>query len=165
MFVEPPCCWFSQLLRINWKRMPVDTRERGIAAAVRLFEFGLLLAHVQLKNGRAVVLEHPLTSSAWRHPRIQQLRAAHPELQFADFDFCMFGMVTKVARTPVKKPIRLMTNVPQILDRFRDVRCDGNHDHEACWGVEGGEKRSQFAQIYPPEFCACLANCCASFVA
>ena len=66
----------------------------------------------------------------------------------------MFGMVTKVHRTPLKKATRLMSNEPHVLKCFAGVRCEGTHVHAWCMGCEGGEKRSRYAQYYPDLCCS-----------
>ena len=163
VFLEPPCTWFSKLLSLNWKHIPRHLREQRLAASMVLFEFCLLIMRIQLLAGRAFVLEHPHGATSWKHPQVQDALRRFPGTAFADFDFCMFGMVTNIKRMPVKKATRLMTNCPHIYKRFAGVRCDGSHDHTTCWDSEGGEKRSKYAQYYPRPFCACLAQCCLAF--
>ena len=141
--------------------MQRQVREEGMAFAIRLLEFSFLIMHIQLQAGHAFVLEHPMTATSWKHPQVQHVLGKFPGAQFADFDFCMFGMVTNIRREPVKKPTRLMTNCPHVLARFRGAQCNGTHDHHGqCWGSEGGQRRSTYAQYYPDLFCSCLAKCC-----
>ena len=128
-----------------------------------LFEFCLLIMRIQLLAGRAFVLEHPHGATSWKHPQVQDALRKFPGTAFADFDFCMIGMVTKFKRVPVKKATRLMTNCKHISNHFAGVRCDGSHDHIMCCDSEGGEKRSKYAQYYPRPFCACVAKCCVDF--
>ena len=163
VFLEPPCTWFSKLLSYNWKHIPRHLREQRLAASMVLFEFSLLIMRIQLLAGRTFVLEHPHGATSWKHPQVQDALRRFPGTDFADFDFCMFGMVSKIQRVPVKKPTRLMTNCKHIYSRFAGVRCDGSHDHIMCCDSEGGEKRSKYAQYYPRPFCACVAKCCADF--
>ena len=163
VFLEPPCTWFSKLLSYNWKHIPRHLREQRLAASMVLFEFSLLIMRIQLLAGRTFVLEHPHGATSWKHPQVQDALRRFPGTDFADFDFCMFSMVSKIQRVPVKKPTRLMTNCKHIYSHFAGVRCDGSHDHAMCWDSEGGEKRSKYAQYYPRPFCACVAKCCADF--
>ena len=160
----PPCTLFSSLLQLNWQNMQRQVREEAMALAIRLLEFSFLIMHVQLQAGRAFVLEHPSTATAWKHPQVQHVLDKFPGAQFAAFDFCMFGIVTKIRREPVKKATRLMTNCPHVLKRFRGVQCNGTHDHHVmCWGSEGGQRRSTYAQYYPDLFCSCLAQCLSDY--
>ena len=36
--------------------------------------------------------------------------------------------------------------------------CSGEHEHIACQGYEGGEKRSVYAQRYPEKLCSIMAE-------
>ena len=68
-----------------------------------LFEFCLLIMRIQLLAGRASVLEHPRAATSWKHPQVQDALRSFPGAAVADFDFCMFGMVTKIKRVPITK--------------------------------------------------------------
>ena len=46
-----------------------------------------------------------------------------------------------------------MTNMHELHALFNRKFCDGNHDHVAAQGSEGGERRSVWAQRYPPALC------------
>ena len=164
IILEPPCTWFSTLLNANWSKMPHDFRMQGMKTGLRLYEFSLRIIDLQVRAGRAIVLEHPLRATSWRYPRTEALKENYPELSFADFDFCMFGMVSKTTRTPVLKATRLMTNCCQVKECFHGVKCDGSHGHVICHGHEGGMRRSTYAQFYPECFCSCMASCIANFV-
>ena len=118
--------------------MPRHLREQRLAASMVLFEFSLLIMRIQLLAGRTFVLEHPQGATSWKHPQVQDALLRFPGTDFADFDFCMFGMVSKIHRVPVKKPTRLMTNCKHIYNRFARVRCDGSHDHIMRCDSEGG---------------------------
>ena len=107
VFLEPPCTWFSKLLSLTWKHIPRHLREQRVAAAIVLFEICLLIMRIQLLAGRAFVLEHSHGATSWKHPQVQDALRSFPGTAFADFDFCMFGMVTKIKRVPVKKATRL----------------------------------------------------------
>ena len=149
VFLEPPCTWFSRLLSYNWKHMPRHLREQRLAASMVLFEFSLLIMRIQLLAGRTFVLEHPQGATSWKHPQVQDAIWRFPGTDFADFDFSMFGMVSKIHRVPVKKPTRLMTNCKHIYNRFARVRCDGSHDHIMCCDSEGGGEAVQICAVLP----------------
>ena len=138
VFLEPPCTWFSKLLSFNWTHIPRHLREERLVAHIVLFEFCLLIMRIQLLAGRAFVVEHPHSATSWKHPQVQSAVRNFLGTNVADFDLCMFGMVTIIYRVPVKKTTRLMTNCPHIYKRFADVRCDGSHDHQMCFDSEGG---------------------------
>ena len=62
----------------------------------------------------------------------------------ANFHQCQFGLVSKVGQKPMRKSTRLLTNVPQVISRFDQVWCRGEHVHEPICGTEGGERRSSW---------------------
>ena len=138
VFLDPPCTWYSQLLSLNWKHMPRHIREERLATSMVLFEFCLLIMRIQLLAGRAFVLEHTHAATSRKHPQVQDALRRFPGTAFADFDFCMFGMATKIKRVPMKKATRLMTHCMHIYRRFAGVRCDGSHNHAICLDSEGG---------------------------
>jgi hypothetical protein len=74
-------------------------------------------------------------------------------------DRCQLGLVTKVTGKPVFKPTTLLINCPAIVTAFSDLRCPKQHTHEHCVGLEGGMKRSTFAQKYPEAMCEKVAFC------
>ena len=137
VFLEPPCTWFSKLLNLKWDKMPRHVREEAFRQAIRLLEFALKVMCIQLLAGRAFVLEHPAGATSRGHPGTVSAKEDYPNVGFADFDFCMFGMVTTINRTPVKKQTRLTSNCRQVLRRFANVGCDRTHPHEVCMGQEG----------------------------
>ena len=149
VFLEPPCTWFSKLLSYNWKHIPRHLREQRLAASMVLFEFSLLIMRIQLLAGRTFVLEHPHGATSWKHPQVQDALRRFPGTDFADFDFCMFGMVSKINHVPVKKPTRLMTNCKHIYSRFAGVRCDGSHDHIMCCDSDGGRSGPNMRSTTP----------------
>ena len=146
---NPHCTWFSKLLSYNWKHIPRHLREQRLAASMVLFEFSLLIMRIQLLAGQAFVLEHPRAATSWKRPQVQDALRSFLGAAFADFDFCRFGMVTKIKRVPVKKATRLMTNCMHIYKRCAGVRCDGSHDHAMCWDSEGAGKAVQICAVLP----------------
>ena len=114
-------------------------------------EFCMLLADLQESEGRGWVLEHPDTAKSWANAKVQE-RLQHGSY-VARFDQCCFGLVSKVTRTPMKKRTRFMTNILHLWNRFHSKFCDHHHDHVTVQGSEGGEKRSVWAQRYPPALC------------
>ena len=70
---------------------------------------------------------------------------------FAEFDQCMFGLVSKQAKKPVKKRTAFLTNSAWLHNKLHGQFCNGQHSHQAIQGNEGGMKRSTAAQEYPPK--------------
>ena len=65
----------------------------------------------------------------------------------------------------MKKSTRLLTNIPQIYYMFHMRRCDRTHIHCSIQGSEGGEKRSVWAQRYPPPLCDQLIEAFKAYLA
>ena len=84
-----------------------------------LFEFCLLIMRIQLFAGRAFVLEHPRSATSWKHPQVQGALRSFPGTVFADFDFCMFGMVTKNQTCASKEDNKADDKLPSHLQALR----------------------------------------------
>lgn len=50
----------------------------------------------------------------------------------------------------MKKRTTLMTNSKMIYQSFAGKYCTQDHQHQKIEGSEGGLKRSEAAQVYPP---------------
>ena len=87
IIIEPPCTWFSSLLHANWSKMLHQFRMEGLKASLRLYEFSLRIMELQLRAGRAFVLEHPARATSWQHPRTQHVIEDYPAVSFADIVF------------------------------------------------------------------------------
>ena len=104
------------------------------------------------------MFEHPASASSWRTPHVQAVANAEGVFQVT-FDQCMFGLVSKVTQTPMRKRTRLLTNCQRVRERFSNGMCDNSHDHQIIEGAEGGMKRSVWAQHYPIGFVEALVDC------
>ena len=151
LMMSPPCTWFSGLMNLNWAKISPPIREQGFRDATLHLEFCMLLADLQESGGRGWVLEHPDTAKSWANAKVQE--RLHHGSYVARFDQCCFGLVSKVTRTPMKKRTRFMTNILHLWNHFHSKFCDHHHDHVTVQGSEGGEKRSVWAQRYPPALC------------
>lgn len=77
--------------------------------------------------------------------------AKQPGVRAAVFDQCMLGLVSPVDRIPMKKATKVLTNSNLLFEALDGKTCCGTHQHTVIQGSEGGQKRSQAAQVYPPE--------------
>ena len=75
--------------------------------------------------------------------------AKRPGVRLAHFDQCQFGLVTDVAKLPVKKRTSILTNSQAVYSALHGKYCPNDHKHQIISGSEGGKKRSQSAQCYP----------------
>ena len=155
--LSPPCTYMSQLMHSNWWRMDKSEREKGLNESIKMLDFAVWLATWQHQQSKGFYLEHPQGAKSWSRPNVKELMAK-PGVFTCTFDECQFGLVSKEEHTPIQKPTILMTNIPDIHAAFHGKRCHGGHQHVSCQGVEGGVKRSVWAQMYPKMMCDTLAS-------
>ena len=141
--VSPPCTLFSILQNLNG---PLDPQKYQLA--VRLFLVAIDLCLLQHKLGGAFVLEHPLTSKAWKLPEVQKLLAVNGICDVT-LHMCGHGMMSADEHGPglVFKPTRMLTNCGPIAEKVA-VRCCGGHRH-----VPLMSGRAQAAARYPDQLC------------
>jgi hypothetical protein len=151
LMMSPPCTWFSGLMNLNWAKISPPIREQGFRDATLHLEFCMLLADLQESEGRGWALEHPDSAKSWANAKVQQMISHGSYL--ARLDQCCFGLVSKVAGTPMRKRTRFLTNIVPLVRNFNLKLCDKMHEHVTVQGSEGGEKRSVWAQRCPPALC------------
>ena len=151
LMMSPPCTWFSGLMNLNWGKINPVVREQGLRDATLHLEFCMLLADIQESQHRGWAFAHPDTAKSWQNPKVKWWvdRGAF----VTRFDQCMFGLVSKVETARMKKRTRFMTNIKPLYAAFDKKVCDKSHGHVSVQGSEGGEKRSVWAQRYPPALC------------
>lgn len=162
LMMSPPCTWFSGLMNLNWGKITPVVREQAFRDATLHLEFCMLLADLQETLGGGWAFEHPDSAKSWRNQKLVDARQ-RGALQ-CRFDQCMFGLVSKVHKIPMRKRTRFLTNMDSMYDMFNSKFCDCNHDHVTVQGSEGGEKRSVWAQRYPPALCESAVLAFESFV-
>lgn len=156
LMMSPPCTWFSGLMNLNWNKIGPVVREQAFRDATLHLEFCMLLADLQESEGRGWALEHPDTAKSWNNAKVRMV-SSHGALM-SRFDQCMFGLVSKVDKIPMRKRTRFMSNLQPLHASFHGKFCDKQHPHVAVIGAEGGEKRSVWAQRYPPALCEQAVN-------
>ena len=155
--MSPPCTMFSKIQEVNLPKMEATIAQERMAEAIHMLDVCIWAAKMLHDMGLGFYIEQPADARSWDRPEMQILMNT-PGVTEAVFDQCMFGNVTKVEKTPVKKKTRLLTNVPQIRNIFHNVFCKNLHTHVSCQGEEGGEKRCKYAQVYPPPMVRALAD-------
>ena len=79
-------------------------------------------------------------------------------------DLCMLGLVSAVHELPMRKRSRRLTNFDAVVRTFKGFKCNRLHGHQIVEGVEGGIRRSVWAQVYPDAFARklaiCASDCC-----
>ena len=122
----------------------------------------LYLCELLHKHGSFFTLENPLSSFAWKIPRMRKMLDAC-QCAVADLDQCEYGL-----KIPdkfgiwglAKKPTKFLGTMPNI--GFLARKCSKQHDHIAVLGgvkVQGKwQKRSQLAGSYPKRLCEAYAK-------
>ena len=150
--VAPPCTLFSMLQNLNLRHL--DTREkllehaRKLTEARVLLDFGIEICSMVADYGGSFLFEHPLTSKAWKEPKVQRLMSDLRN-KLAKNDQCVFNLRSATGELH-KKPTGWLTNNDEIYKAL-NVRCPGNHDHVPILGGGPGGSRSKQAQHYTPE--------------
>ena len=161
-----PCTMLSCIQNLNWKKLLVAKRERDFREALAHLDFSMLVCDYQQRCGRKFGHEHPDSCLSWDHSTCVTV-AALAESQFARFDMCSFGLTSKVTSTPMLKPTKVMSNAKELIAKLDKKKCMAAHpEHQIMQGLEGGVPRSEWAQVYPREFCekvvAGIQECLAS---
>ena len=156
LILSPPCTMHSALMAMNWYYMPIDVRLALYREGLLHLEFCCLLIDYQVSQGFGYVYEHPASALSWQNRKMRRAMA-DPNSLLAIFEMCMFGLKSKVSRTPMKKTTKVLTNVPGVFRRLNGCMCQKQHEHQIIQNSEGGEKRSVWAQRYPQPFCQALA--------
>ena len=69
-----------------------------------------------------------------------------------DFDQCATGLVGPNGQ-PIKKRTKLLTNVPEVLERFAGRQCTCAVAHLRIEGSCLGVPLSKYCQVYTPKLC------------
>ena len=163
VFLSDPCVLWCQLTELNWPFMtPVKRGQLAWEGATHC-DFSALISKIQIHGGRAYAKEHPAKAKSWDRPSVLRLEI-HEHVRRAKFDFCKFGMVSKVLRKPVRKRTRVQTNCDPVYQLLHEQYCKEPRKHQLVQGCEGGELRSVYAQRYPCEFCQRVASAVAQYV-
>ena len=153
LIICPPCTAFSVLQRLwNFKKMSHEKVTLMLEEGMLFLKHAMESAEVQVRRGMYFIFEHPCGASSWEQPIVKHV-AGLPGVKMVTFDQCMFGLVSPLHKTPMRKRTRLMTNSPAVVKLFHKRFCDRSHDHKCIAGEEGGIKISVWAQRYPPALC------------
>ena len=126
-------------------------------AARSLLEFQMSVFQKQVVGGRGILFEHPAGATSWREPCVRAV-AQLPGVYLLNFDQCRYKL-TDPNGNALKKPTRLMFNMPSVLTEFSDKRCICVEKHGQCQGRQKGLRVSTFAQVYPHDLACAFAQC------
>ena len=169
-----PCKHWSPLQNIGKARRDRRKWLRSEEESRALVDFAVRVAHVQLAAKRHFVIENPLSSRVWNaHEGLIALSKLEG-VEAVSFEQCLLGLNPEVdvgnnvpksisrfctskgdASLPHrhKKPTKLLTSSPMVIEAFREFRCRGvplDHFHLP---VIGGRDKTEIAGSYPPRMC------------
>jgi hypothetical protein len=150
-----PCTMLSSIQNLNWKKLPREERERAFREALLHLQFSMLVCDFQQANGRKYIHEHPDNCMSWDTDVVKN-RARDKYASMPRFHMCAYGLKSKVQELPVLKTTKLLTNLREVHEKINGVWCPGpehHPKHQILQGLEGGMKRSEWAQRYPDKFC------------
>lgn len=164
LMLSPPCTVFSSLQRLwNMKHWTPDQWQARWQQGMIHLRHSMNCAAEQHVKGRLFVFEHPAGATSWKTSEVQYVSGLDGVVSVT-FDQCMLGLKSKVHGVPMRKRTRLLTNSTEVARRFSGHMCDKMHDHQRIQGIEGGLRRSQWAQCYPEPMVALLAAAAAAEV-
>ena len=145
---SPMCTAFSIIQNLNRKRMGEKRWKEMIAYGTRHLLFVIELYELQLRAGRYILHEHPLSASSWHLPELTDFMHRWDLKRFSGH-MCRFGMTSEDANGPglVKKPTGFICNADYIVSRL-NKHCTGDHRH-----VHLMNGRADAARIYPDDLC------------
>lgn len=155
--LSPPCTMFSQMMRINFKKMDPQDLKRRWRDAMLFIHFTVQVIHYILSVGGFFVFEHPTGASSWRLPSIMKLMG-RPGVKVAKFHQCRFGLLSPESKLPIRKSTRFLTNSQKVVDIFDGAFCQCCGPHKVIEGSEGGWSLSKWCEQYPAGLCEALAR-------
>ena len=148
-----PCeCWSG------WSR--VNLAQGGSAARtvlakrqkerpfLRLFEQTWSL---QTMLGGHAHAENPVGSLAWHEITLG------PAYE-VDFDMCAVGLCDRRSGLPIRKPTRIVTSDPRLVESLEKCKCPGHAEHAHLTG----HRHAQCSEVYPRKLCRRVASAFAS---
>ena len=143
---------FSILQNLNQKYLDspekIHEHARKMVEARILLNFGAEVCKWVASYGGTFLFEQPLTSKAWKEPKVQKL-LEDLRNQLAKNDQCVFNL-RGTSGVLHRKPTGWLTNNEEIY-KVLNVRCQGGHDHEPVLGGGVGGNKSRLAQHYTTE--------------
>ena len=101
-------------------------------------------------RGGNIVIEWPAYNDYWRKPEVVALVKKYG-LSDVLFHGCAVGLKSANGK-PIKKPWRLVTDIPEVVDSFRPCQCTHNkEDHDICKGKEA-ERSAAYTTIMAKKF-------------
>jgi hypothetical protein len=164
LVVSPPCTMFSALqVMWNLKKMTPEVKETRMNEALHHLNSSMELCRIQWEGKRGFIFEHPDRATSWAQPSVEAV-ARLPGVHIIKFDQCRFGLRSPDNTGPLRKSTKFLTNMPSVVDRFNNVRCECQEAHTHIKGRQNGVRISSFAQCYPKPMVTAIVNASEQFV-
>ena len=153
----PPCTMYSNLQHSNKRKMSPGEYDEKLENAHTMLDLAMELFKLQSAGGRGFLFEHPLAASSWNRASVRAV-AQLPGTYIVKFDQCRYSLKNPRGQL-IKKPTKIMFNVPSFLHEFTDKKCICTERHAACQGRVDGVSIAAMASVYPPKLASAFAAC------
>ena len=167
-----PCTAFCPLIHMAKNKMSLSKLRARQDVGLTLFNFSMMIAHIQRATGTGFIHEHPSRASSWSLASVKEMLESG-FYESTTFDQCRYGLTSPLGH-PLKKRTRLMScNVTGVKQEFR-LKCNcpkaldfgqGLTKHKIILGNEAGHKLSRWAQCYPKGMVDAFVRCIQQTVA
>ena len=155
MWASIPCTSGSPWQYINRKKGGaafIRKLAHQVKESKRLFKSFSKRAERVLNHGGTVTFEWPRPCSGWKRPDVVAFFEKHPQFMTVGFEGCTVGLTDRNGY-PIKKPWKLKTTSPRIVEAFQDMRCRCQQPHSRCEGAE-----TTRSAMYPPQMTNLIAQ-------
>ena len=155
MWASIPCTSGSPWQYINRKKCGAAFMRklaRQVKESKRLFKSFSKRAERVLNHGGTVTFEWPRPCSGWKRPDVVAFFEKHRQFMTVGFEGCTVGLTDRNGY-PIKKPWKLKTTSPRIVEAFQDMRCRCQQPHSRCEGAE-----TTRSAMYPPQMTNLIAQ-------
>ena len=135
LFGSIPCTPWSRWQTYNLSRLGCKFRKYLEAERQKSIEFVrtfATLAGIVRDTGGTVSFEWPRYCTGWGIGELMDM-IVDCRLTAVDFDGCMLGTCDDQGR-PIKKPWRIVTSSPSLVEHLSKFKCCGTHSHVPCEG-------------------------------
>ena len=129
-------------------------REQKCTTGIYHLDVAVSLMKFQVEHNNFYIFEHPEGSLCWQRENLKDVPGEE-----VVFHQCMVGLKAPgPGGLPMKKPTKIKTNVPNLVNALRSLRCNGTHKHGEHHQKINGVKVSAYAAEYPSELIELFAT-------
>ena len=135
----PSCVW-SHILNYATSLRVREAIDRERATELAILEWMVSLCEIQEATGIMFLVENPVDASSWNQASIKRVRNAPFSFEGISH-LCMFWVKDPRSRRALKRPVRYLTNSPQLL-KFVVRKCPNKHVHGPVKGLTNAYRSS-----------------------